>query len=53
MEGSRFEAIFWNLHMSNVKEEDEQNDQLKGTTGYDVIYDMQGILLASPEPGHQ
>lgn len=26
--GDRFDSVFWNLHMSNIKE-DEQNDRLK------------------------
>ncbi|XP_053473467.1 piggyBac transposable element-derived protein 4 [Ictalurus furcatus] len=43
MPGHRFWAIFCNLHMSNTKE-DEENDRLKGTAGYDRLCRVKPLM---------
>ncbi|XP_049340780.1 piggyBac transposable element-derived protein 4-like [Astyanax mexicanus] len=43
MAGCRFEAIFWNLHMSDI-EEDLKNDGLRGTSRYDRLARLRPLM---------
>lgn len=43
MPGFKFKAILCNLHMSNTKE-DEENNRLKGTAGYDRLFRLKPLM---------
>lgn len=44
MPGNRFEAITWNLHMSDPAE-DTESDRKKDTVGYDCLFRMKPLMF--------